>query len=204
MPACDDGAVARGHLAALFGRGAGQVGGVRPQGELDAGEDEEEEDGKADDEVREPLFSPWSANPRTSRVRRDHHAIGAAAGGTARSRRLDVVGRVGELGGDDGHDDDDAATTRAVTTTHEAISPRSSAEIEIGPRRHIGAQEAERGPLGRLEGRARQRADLLSVTGGSDRWDAPWGSFRWWWLDDGSDRLGTDHRWLPVKAARAG
>jgi hypothetical protein len=41
------------------------VGGVRPQSELDAGEDEEKEDGKADDEVREPLFSPWSANPRT-------------------------------------------------------------------------------------------------------------------------------------------
>ena len=36
-----------------------------------------------------------------------------------------------------------AATTRAVTTTHEAISPRSSAETRLSPGRHIGAQEAE-------------------------------------------------------------
>ena len=54
-------AVARGHLAALFGRGARQVGGVGPQGELDAGDDKEEEDGEADDEVGEAFFASPSA-----------------------------------------------------------------------------------------------------------------------------------------------
>ena len=60
----------------------------------------------------------------------------------------------------------DAATTRAVTTTHEAISPRSSAEIDWSASPHRHAESSAR--PGRLEGRARQRADLLSVTGRSD------------------------------------
>ena len=89
-------AVARRHLAALFGRGTGQVAGVGPQGELDADDDQEEEDGEADHELREPFFSSTLCAPVSV----------AGAAGRFGSRSLDVVGRIGELGGDDADDDD--------------------------------------------------------------------------------------------------
>ena len=97
MPALVVRAVARCHLAALFGRGAGQVGGVGPQGELDADDDQEEEDGEADHEVREPLFSSTLC---ASRVRRS--ALRDSSGHGVWM----LLAVVGELGDDDADDDD--------------------------------------------------------------------------------------------------
>ena len=95
-----------------------------------------------------------------------------------------------------------AATTRAVTTTHEAISPRSSAEMQVGSGAQIGAQEAEGRP-DRFEGGSKDRAHrcpapfsvlpaLLRV-GDVGRCHGGFLSL-----------LGGDQIWLPVKAARAG
>ena len=71
-----------------------------PQGELDAGDDEEEEDGEADHELREPLL------PSSTRHVRPCPVCADAAGAKLGSRSLDVVGRGGELGHDDADDDD--------------------------------------------------------------------------------------------------
>ena len=114
-------AVARRHLAALFGGGAGEVGGVGPQGELDADDDQEEEDGEADHEVREPLLSSTPVRPCPL----------SALAGRFGSRSLDVVRRIGELGGDDADDHDGGGHDEGGDDDHEAISPRSSAEMRL-------------------------------------------------------------------------
>ena len=93
-------AVAGGHLAALLGCRPGQVAGVGPQGVLDPADDQQEEDGEADDELRQPgiastAVSPMSVPPSTPGhrgVRHDRMASGESVTShdepsMARSRR---------------------------------------------------------------------------------------------------------------------
>ena len=176
-----------------------------PQGELDADDDQEEEDGEADDEVGEPLLS---SRRRTMPTPCPCPLLDVAvrgrpcAGGHGVWMLLAVLVSLATMMPTMTMA---AATTRAVTTTHEAISPRSSAEMRLVRARHIGPQEAEGGP-DRLEGRlkaARAMAPTFSLYVRAVVRVSDVGGCHVVPFAVGLGRI-ADQMWLPVKAARAG